>query len=68
MPSIYQKERDFIIDNGVYQQKYTTFVRAKQVSKQTRSICTDQHHLHMYTCNMSNKIFKYSGREEIIQR
>ena len=66
MPSVYQEEKDFIIDNGVYQQKDTTFIRVKRVSKRMRSICTDQHHFHLFTCNMTNKIFKDLGREEII--
>ena len=66
MPSLYEQNKVFIVDNGVYRQKNTTFIRAERVRKRTRSICIDQHHLHLYTCNMANKVYKDLGGEEII--
>ena len=55
----FTREKDYIIDNGVYTQNNISFIRAKRISK--RNATSEKPPAHLYTCYMANEAFVQVG-------
>ena len=62
--AVYNRKRDFVIDEGVYKQDDITYYRAERSSKRTNNQSANQNHL--FTCYMANKHFTEKGGEPIV--
>ena len=62
--AVYNRKRDFVIDEGVYKQDDITYYRAERSSKRTNNQSANQNHL--FTCYMANKHFTKKGGEPIV--
>ena len=63
--SAYMREKDYVVDDGIYTQDKVTFFRTERTS-QRRIADTNHQDSHLYTCNMANDHFLSNGDQEII--
>ena len=63
--SAYMREKDYVVDDGIYTQDKVTFFRTERTS-QRRIADTNHQDNHLYMCNMENDHFLSNGDQEII--
>ena len=61
--SVFMREKDFVVDDGIYKQDKVTFFHTERTSQRR---ITDNQDNHLYTCNMAYDHFIANGAQAII--